>query len=384
MTGNVSLQSPGKRMAPLRRGLFLGARQRTTLLSLRRPNMPVHPLPLDRWLERCSRRRGTCYWLCLMLTRLKSLFPKKTSRCADESGTYKKQGDEHLKRDRLDDAAGCYRRAVSINPDYVDACVGLGFVLSEQKQYREAEQYLRHALSIEPGNADAHYTLGTISKNQNDQVASIEHFTRALEVKPDFEFAYRDLFAALFQGGQIQKAKEVLGRAISVYPASAEFQFYLGNLLTHEEDFDAAVACYQKALSLQPGSAESHKNLADVLEKARGSRPSRRELSKSSVVRAELCRCARRTRQRLAESGQVRGGHCLLRARGHAAGPNIPPRRSASATSCRARAGLTRPLHATGAQSRSSRNSRLRINIWEMPWWNEVRRRKPLPATRKS
>ena len=202
-----------------------------------------------------------------MLSRLKSLFSTNTTRGGHESIAHKKQGDEHLKLDRLDDAAACYRRAISMNPDYVDACVGLGFALSEQKQYGEAEHYLRHALSIDPGIADAHYVLGTISKNQNDHVGSIDHFERALDVKADFEFAYRDLFAALLQSGQSQKAKDLLDRAISAYPESAEFRFHLGNLLSHEGNLDGALACYQKALSIQPGSAELHKNLADVLRK---------------------------------------------------------------------------------------------------------------------
>jgi len=202
-----------------------------------------------------------------MFTRIRSLFPTTTSRSADESRTFKKQGDEHLKAGRLDDAAECYRRAVSISPDYVDACVGLGFVLSEQKHYGEAEPYLRHALSIDPENADAHYLRGTVANSQNDRVGAIDHFTRALEAKPDFVFAYRDLLAVSFQSGQLQKAKEVLSQAISVYPDAAEFRFYLGNLLSHEGDYDNAVGCYEKALAIQPGSAESHKNLADVLGK---------------------------------------------------------------------------------------------------------------------
>ena len=204
-----------------------------------------------------------------MFTKLKSLFPPKASRPADESSIYKVQGDEHLKNDRLDDATACYRRAVTANPDHVDACVGLGFVLSEQKQYREAEGYLRHALSIDPGIADAHYILGNIARYANDQGASLGHYTRAIEAKPDFEFAYRDLSSVLLQNGQIQEAKDVLGKAISACPRSAEFHFYLGNVLSHEEDFDAAVARYQQALSLQPGSPAMHKNLGDA-ERKRG------------------------------------------------------------------------------------------------------------------
>ncbi len=202
-----------------------------------------------------------------MLTKLKSLFPKKSLAPADEGSAHKRQGDEHLKLARLDDAAECYRRAISVNPANVDACVGLGYVLSEQRQYREAGECLRRALSMNSENADAHYILGTIAASQSDHAGAIDHFTRALEVKPDFEFAHRDLFAASFNSGRIGVAKDALRRAISLYPESAEYQFYLGNVFRHEEDFENAVACYQKALALQPGSAESHKSMADVLSK---------------------------------------------------------------------------------------------------------------------
>lgn len=36
-------------------------------------------------------------------------------------------------------------------------------------------------------------------------------------------------------------------------------------MFRQEQDYDAAAACYERALSIQPGSAQTHKNLADVL-----------------------------------------------------------------------------------------------------------------------
>ncbi len=180
---------------------------------------------------------------------------------------YKTQGDEHLRLGRLDEAARCYQRAVLMNPDYVDAVVALGYVLSEQKQHVEAVHHLRHALSIDPGIADAHYILGTIAKFLCDHNAAIEHFGHALDLKPDFEFAYRDLIAELFRCEQIPKAKDLLGKAIRFCPDCAEFHFYLGNVFSHEEDNESAVACYRRSLAIQPDSAESHKHLADVLTK---------------------------------------------------------------------------------------------------------------------
>ncbi|MEO8753489.1 MAG: tetratricopeptide repeat protein, partial [Casimicrobiaceae bacterium] len=202
-----------------------------------------------------------------MFTSLKALFPTKADRLADESRADKKLGDEHMKHERLDEAAQLYRRALGKDPLNADACVTLGYVLAEQRQYREAEKYLGQALALDGGLADAHFILGTIAKNENDRAGCIRHFTRAVETKPDFEFAYHELLAALVEDGQTQVAKNVLGRAIAAQPASAAFHNYLGGLLANEGANGDAIACYRKALSITPGAVAVHYNLAEALRK---------------------------------------------------------------------------------------------------------------------
>jgi predicted TPR repeat methyltransferase len=182
--------------------------------------------------------------------------------------TIKRRGDEHLKHDELEDAARCYRQAISLDPDYVDARIGLGFVLMEQKQYIEAEGNLDRALAIDPTIADAHYLLGRAYKEQGDLERSIASFTSALRCKPDFEFAYRDLYLVLYQRGEFDRAKHLLNNAISFFPESAEFQFYLGNLLSGENSFASAIVHYETALSLRPDAAETHNMLGDAVRKS--------------------------------------------------------------------------------------------------------------------
>src|SRR5262245_64067177 len=87
----------------------------------------------------CNHRRPD---FAAMFSRLKTLLAAGPTANADGVAA-KKDGDEHLKHDRWSDAEACYRRALAANPDYVDALVGLGFALSEQKKPEEAERELR-------------------------------------------------------------------------------------------------------------------------------------------------------------------------------------------------------------------------------------------------
>ena len=204
-----------------------------------------------------------------MLTWLKKLSTLRRSGPDLNASNFKKRADEHLRRDELDAAAMCYRRALSINTEYVDACIGLGFVLLEQRQYGEAHGHLTHALSLDPDIADVHYLLGRLCQEQDGAAgdAPIAHFTRALELKPDLEVAYRALYFALAGRDQIEPAKALLSKAIAAFPASAEFQGYLGQLLDREGRYDDAVACYERALVLQPDAADLHYILGETHRK---------------------------------------------------------------------------------------------------------------------
>src|SRR5262245_55149733 len=94
----------------------------------------------------------------------------------------KKQGDDHLQEGRLDAAIACYRRALAADANDADAHIALGFALSEQEQFAEAEQNLLRALTLDPAIADAHYILGTIAKKRNDASKAIDRFTQAVRL----------------------------------------------------------------------------------------------------------------------------------------------------------------------------------------------------------
>lgn len=196
--------------------------------------------------------------------------PKAPTPSADSfrDTTPAQLGSQALANGDLALATEHYRQAALNAPDDADAQVALGYVLAERGLYQEARPCFERALQINPANADAYYLLGTVFQAANDLPAAIDNFNAALKFKPDFEVALRDLSRNLFQNGQKAEAKEAILRGISMFPESADFHLFFGNVCFAEQAYQRAIDCYQKALAYQPDRAELHYNIGHTLVEA--------------------------------------------------------------------------------------------------------------------
>lgn len=178
-----------------------------------------------------------------------------------KSAAFKKKGNECLAKGELDNAAECYREAIEIKQDHVEAYINLGFVLNEQNLFEEAERTLKQAILLNPEMEDAYFLLATASHGLGKLSEAVDSYNKAIELKPDFEIVYRDLSLTLFQSGQIDSARKVILKAIALYPTNADFHYYLGKLFAHDDAPDKAIDCYLKALLIQPGFADAHNDM---------------------------------------------------------------------------------------------------------------------------
>ncbi|MBI4937962.1 MAG: tetratricopeptide repeat protein, partial [Nitrosomonadales bacterium] len=87
-----------------------------------------------------------------------------------------------------------------------------------------------------------------------------------------------------YQDGRHEAAAELINRAIRAAPGNPDFHNALGAVNQALKRTDEAVACYRKALALDPAFAEAHRNLGDALreqgrlEEAKTSQQKAREL----------------------------------------------------------------------------------------------------------
>jgi tetratricopeptide (TPR) repeat protein len=173
-------------------------------------------------------------------------------------------------QNRLDDAAGLYRRAVEANPQSFEAHVELGMLLARQNKLAEAQSELATATGLDPGaagtgaKARAWRALARIDRASDPAKAS-DDLIEALKLSP--ETPEDTLLAATIadQTGQYDAAEKAYRRVLAADPKSAQANAGLAHLLIARKQYPEAEAFLRAALVQSPEDTALIAQLATVL-----------------------------------------------------------------------------------------------------------------------
>ena len=148
-------------------------------------------------------------------------------------------------------AEAAYRRAIEIDPTYVEASINLADLFRAQARDPEAERTLRAALVRSPRSAPLHHALGLALVRQQRKPEALAELGRAVSLAPaDARFAYV-YGVALNDTGKRAEALRVLNAALAHSP--------------YDRDLLTALVSYQLAAS-NAAAARRHANLLRELE----------------------------------------------------------------------------------------------------------------------
>jgi serine/threonine-protein kinase len=103
-----------------------------------------------------------------------------------------------------------FKRALQINPNFVDARVNYTTLLLQQKRFEEALQVIRQAKAHDPASLRAMGKEGEVYLFMRQYDRAIEIFRKVLDLGPDFVPNQRSLSLALSLQGRHQEAIELL------------------------------------------------------------------------------------------------------------------------------------------------------------------------------
>ena len=176
---------------------------------------------------------------------------------------------------RLDEAAGFYRRAVAANPKSFEAHLSLGLLLARQGKQGEARPELAEATQLDPGDsgpalkARAWRALAEVDRpgpgHTGDAAAASNELLEALKLSPETSsdiLLAADLAEA---SGQDDAAEKAYRRLLEKDPTSEPANAGLAHLMIRQKKYPEAETFLRAAMEKLPDDPALTAQLATVL-----------------------------------------------------------------------------------------------------------------------
>ncbi|AIQ97964.1 tetratricopeptide repeat protein [Prochlorococcus sp. MIT 0801] len=118
-----------------------------------------------------------------------------------------------------------FRKAIELNPDFVDAYFNLGNLLKDLNRIKEAEVFTRKAIQINPNSAVYHYNLANILKELDDFDKAQDSYERAIRLNPMYADSYYSLGLTLLAKNEHDKALKYFSKCFDLLRGSQKLDF---------------------------------------------------------------------------------------------------------------------------------------------------------------
>ena len=163
------------------------------------------------------------------------------------------------------EATAHFRRALELDPDYVDAHNNLGQILLSIGQPAEAEAHFRQVLQTHPTDFAAHENLGVVLFQQHRLDEAVAEFREAARLKPDDPEPHKNLADILTTQHRLAEAQQERALAASSAEHLGETHFRIATALQADDDLDGAIKHFRKSITFRPNTPEAYLALDKVL-----------------------------------------------------------------------------------------------------------------------
>ncbi|RMF25554.1 MAG: tetratricopeptide repeat protein, partial [Cyanobacteria bacterium J083] len=233
------------------------------------------------------------------------LIKKSIEICPKEVKYHNNLGNIYLEQEDFTQAEQCYQNAIALNPHLAVAYHNLANIYGQRAEWELAKEYYSQAISHDAKLAIAYQQLAAIYRQEKNYSAAIKNYEKLIQLQPNdlhgynelglvylrlqqpkkaielyqtainlklpesdsnrYRAIYNNLAKAYREIGNLAEAMKCCNQAIKIDSAYADAWSNQGSLYHAQKDFNQAIECYQRAISLQPKDPASHANLAMTL-----------------------------------------------------------------------------------------------------------------------
>ena len=113
---------------------------------------------------------------------------------------------EHEERGSTDDAISLYESILALDESHAPACINLGTIRYNQREFSQAEKLYRRATLADPNYALAFFDLGNVLDELRRLPEAIEAYRRAIHLVPSYADAHYNLALAYERTSERRRA----------------------------------------------------------------------------------------------------------------------------------------------------------------------------------
>jgi thioredoxin-like negative regulator of GroEL len=129
------------------------------------------------------------------------------------------------------EAEPCFREALRLKPDYMDAIYGLGTALQQLGRLNEARDCYLRALQLRPDDLTARYNLGTLHQAEGRYAEAESEYRVVLHAAPDHRDSLMGLAGIAQLRGALDDARGYFEQVLRQNPDDPEARFGLSLIL---------------------------------------------------------------------------------------------------------------------------------------------------------
>ena len=169
------------------------------------------------------------------------------------------------KKQQFTDSVSLFQKVINLKPDFVNGYYSLGLTLIELGELNTALVNLKKVIELKPDYPQAFFHLGIVYRKLGKRIEALENFQQSINLNPNYIKAYNLLGVTLKELGRYEEALENLKSAINLNPNYVEAYNNLGNAFKELGRFEESNLYFRKAIDLKPDYAEAHNNLGRAL-----------------------------------------------------------------------------------------------------------------------
>ncbi len=163
---------------------------------------------------------------------------------------------------RLKEAVAAYDQSIKHRPSELGNWRDRGRLLVQLQDYAAALSDFERVLKYQPNDAESWINCGLALEKLGQSNEAQESYQRAVRYSRKDKDIWKKIAAHLEQLSCSEEALEILEKAQQLFPQEADLWFYKGRIYFDRQEYDLAIAAFDRCIQLKYSEAHAHYNKA--------------------------------------------------------------------------------------------------------------------------